>query len=141
MLLDLFSISSLNALETVSFTSLFLDPSFPFISFDGNSPFSLLVALCSASLRFSKSFVIVEDGFEKIAGLGSPKTLLVGLLLLFAGLLPYVLVNGPLFGYLLVFFSMTTEFLLCVLANSIFSIDFFAITESVSIVFFFFIFF
>ena len=47
ILLDLASISSLNALDTVNFNSLFLVSGLPV------SPFNLLVALCSANLRFS----------------------------------------------------------------------------------------
>ena len=47
ILLVLASISSLNALETVNFNSLFLVSGLPV------SPLSLLVALCSANLRFS----------------------------------------------------------------------------------------
>ena len=71
-LLDLVSILSLKALETVSFCSLFFDPIFPFKSFGDNSPLSLLVALCSASLRFSKSLVVVGDvGLKKLVDLGN----------------------------------------------------------------------
>ena len=56
------SISSLNALETVSFNSLFFVPSFKFfLSLFSLSPLSLFVALCSASFLFSKSFVISGD--------------------------------------------------------------------------------
>ena len=50
ILLVLASISSLKALETVSFNSLFLASGFPL---SPASPLSLLVALCSANLRFS----------------------------------------------------------------------------------------
>jgi len=50
MLLDLASISSLKALETVNFDSLSFVAGLPFSPV---SPFSLLVALCSANLRFS----------------------------------------------------------------------------------------
>jgi len=54
-LLSLVSISSLKARETVSFVSLFLKPNFNFLSFSPSSPFNLFLALCSASLRLSKS--------------------------------------------------------------------------------------
>jgi hypothetical protein len=58
-LLSLASISSLNALDTVNFNSLFLVPAFRvLLSLLSFSSFSLLVALCSANLRLSKSFVI-----------------------------------------------------------------------------------
>ena len=61
-LLALASISSLKALETVNFNSLFFVPAFKvFLSLLSFSPLSLLVALCSASLRLSKSFVIGGD--------------------------------------------------------------------------------
>ena len=68
-LLSLASISSLNALETVNFNSLFFVPAFNvFLSFS-LSPLSLLVALCSASFLLSKSLVIggdfgAKDGFN-----------------------------------------------------------------------------
>ena len=52
-LLDFFSISSLKALDKVNFNSLFFDPILPLESFVVLSPLGLLVALCSASLRFS----------------------------------------------------------------------------------------
>ena len=56
-LLSLVSISSLNALETVNFTSLF----FKLLALDflslSSSPLNLFVALCSANLRFSKSLI------------------------------------------------------------------------------------
>ena len=55
-LLSLASISSLNALETVSFNSLLFAPNFCF--FPSLSPFSLFVALCSANFLLSKSLVI-----------------------------------------------------------------------------------
>ena len=57
-LLDRVSISSFKALEIVSFNSLFFDPNFVFESFNDGSPLTLLVALCSASLRFSKLLLI-----------------------------------------------------------------------------------
>ena len=56
-LLSLVSIWSLRARETVSFNSLFFVPDFVFFSLS-LSPFNLLVALCSASFRLSKSLVI-----------------------------------------------------------------------------------
>jgi hypothetical protein len=49
-LLSLASISSLNALETVNFVSLFFVPVFDFLP--SLSPLSLLVALCSAIFFF-----------------------------------------------------------------------------------------
>ena len=65
-LLSLASISSLRALETVNFNSLFFVPDFKvFLSFPSPSPLSLFVALCSASLRLSKSFVIGGDFVAK----------------------------------------------------------------------------
>ena len=57
-LLSLVSISSLKALETVSFNSLFFVPDLLFFSLSV-SAFNLVVALCSASLRLSKSLVDV----------------------------------------------------------------------------------
>ena len=45
--------SSFNALDIVSFNSLFFEPSLFFISFVGASPFRRLVALCSANFLFS----------------------------------------------------------------------------------------
>ena len=48
------SISSLRALDTVNFSSLFFDVDLDFLSLS-SSVFNLFVALCSASLRFSKS--------------------------------------------------------------------------------------
>ena len=53
-LLSLVSISSLNALETVSFNFLCFVLCLFFLSFSV-SPFNFFVALCSASFRFSKS--------------------------------------------------------------------------------------
>ena len=66
-LLSLASISSLKALETVNFNSLFLTPDFIF--FPSFSPLSLLVALCSANFLLSKSFIaegifVPNDGFK-----------------------------------------------------------------------------
>ena len=56
------SISSLNALDTVNFNSLFLVPAFKvFLSLSSLSPLSLLVALCSASFLLSKSFELSGD--------------------------------------------------------------------------------
>ena len=57
----------LDALETVNLVSLFFVPSLSFLL--SPSPLSLLVALCSASFLFSKSFVIggvlvPNDGFK-----------------------------------------------------------------------------
>jgi len=49
-LLALVSISSLKALDTVNFNSLFFVPALPF---SADSLLSHLVALCSANLRFS----------------------------------------------------------------------------------------
>ena len=68
-LLSLASISSLRALETVNFNSLFFVPDFKvFLSLLSLSPLSLLVALCSANFLRSKSLVIggdlgTNDGF------------------------------------------------------------------------------
>jgi len=74
-LLALVSISSLKALDTVNFNSLFFVPIFPFTA---DSFLSLLVALCSASLRLSKLFVIggAED-FEKVLTLGVKEEVLL----------------------------------------------------------------
>ena len=68
-LLSLVSISSLSALETVSFNSLFFGFNLDFLSLFSASPFNLLVALCSANLRLSKSltageFLVVKLGFS-----------------------------------------------------------------------------
>ena len=52
-LLDLNSISSLKALETVSFNSLFLVENLFLLSLSLESPFIFLVALCSASFLLS----------------------------------------------------------------------------------------
>ena len=108
-LLSLASISSLKALETVNFNSLFLVPVFEvFLFFISNSFLSLFVALCSANLRFSKSFVI-NGPFEGKIGL------FVLLLLKFG--LPFDLKPpnlGELLGFLLKnlldLFSIITEF-------------------------------
>ena len=54
---SLISISSLRALDTVSFISLFFVPNFDFLSLFSESAFNLLVALCSANFLFSKSLV------------------------------------------------------------------------------------
>ena len=67
-LLSLASISSLKALETVNFNSLFFTPDFIF--FPSLSPLSLLVALCSANFLLSKSFIaegtfVPNDGFKE----------------------------------------------------------------------------
>ena len=68
-LLSRASISSLKALETVNFNSLLFVPAFKvFLSLFSFPPLSLLVALCSANFRLSKSFVIggdllAKDGF------------------------------------------------------------------------------
>ena len=71
-LLSLASISSLNALETVNFNSLFFVPAFNvFLSFS-LSPLSLLVALCSASFLLSKSLVIGGDFGAKEGFNGAP---------------------------------------------------------------------
>jgi len=62
-LLPFVSISSpLKALEIVNFNSLFFEPSFPLWV---GSPFSLFVALCSASFLFSKSLDL--DGFTNVS--------------------------------------------------------------------------
>ena len=134
-LLDRVSIASLKALETVSFSSLFFGPVFVFRSLDKNSPLTLLVALCSASLRFSKLLVIGAAGLKNPVSLDAVKDFFCGLLLWSVDLLNELLPTN-----LLVFFSITTVFLLWVLANSIFCIDFLAIPESVNFVFLFAIF-
>ena len=108
-LLSLASISSLRALETVSFNSLFLVPDFKvFLSFPSLSPLSLFVALCSASLRLSKSFVIGGDFGTKA------DFILVPLLNEELGfVLPgFGLKDPTLFGNFPVCFSITTAFLL-----------------------------
>ena len=65
-LLSLVSISSLKALDTVSLLSLFLELSFDFLSFSFSSPFSLFLALCSASFRLSKSPIAGVNFVEKL---------------------------------------------------------------------------
>ena len=66
-LLSLASISSLKALETVNFNSLFLFQTFKvFLSLLSLSPLSLFVARCSANFRLSKSFVIGGDLGTKV---------------------------------------------------------------------------
>ena len=60
-LLSLASISSLSALETVNFVSLFFPVNLLF--FPSPSPLSLFVALCSASFLLSKS-LLIEGVFE-----------------------------------------------------------------------------
>ena len=92
-------------------SSLFFDPVFPFESFWATSPLSLLVARCSASLRFSKLLVIGDAGFEKVEDLGVEGSLLLKLGF-FCGLDPVGLLNDPLLENLLVFYSITTVFLL-----------------------------
>ena len=132
-LLVFVSISSLKALEIVSFSSLFFDPIFSFESLEGTSPLILLVALCSASFRFSKSLVIGLICFEKPEDLDPIKDF------------PLCPLDENLFNELLLvnllgFFSITTEFLLWVLANSMFLIDFLATPEIVNFIFLFSIF-
>ena len=65
-LLSRASISSLKALETVNFVSLFLTPVFKvFLSLFPSLPLILFVALCSANFLLSKSLVEVigfDDG-------------------------------------------------------------------------------
>ena len=63
-LLSLASISSLRALDTVNFFSLFFVPNFIF--FPSPSPLSLFVALCSANFLFSKSDEGEGDGLIKL---------------------------------------------------------------------------
>ena len=105
-LLSLASISSLNALDTVSLVSLFFVPSLSFLL--STSPFSLFVALCSASFLFSKSFVVggvlnPNDGFVDAPRLNDVEGF--GLEFLLEGL------NEPPFLTKLFFdFSITTEF-------------------------------
>ena len=106
-LLSLASISSLRALETVNLSSLFFVPAFKvFLSLLSLSPLSLLVALCSASFRLSKSFVATgglgaNDGFT-----GAP---LLNVEVVFGLNVPGLDVP-PLLGKVLDFFSITTEF-------------------------------
>ena len=101
------SISSLSALDTVNFNSLFFVPAFKvFLSLFSLSPLSRLVALCSASFLFSKSFVTegnlgLNDGFS-----GAP-LLKVELVL---GLLVVDLKDPPLLGNFPLCFSITIEF-------------------------------
>ena len=105
-LLSLASISSLKALETVNFVSLFFVPNLFFLL--SLSPLSLFVALCSASFLLSKSFVTggvlpPNDGFK-----GAPRPNDdVGL-----GLVPVPdgLKETPFLTKLLFAFSITTEF-------------------------------
>ena len=104
-LLSLVSISSLKALETVSFFCLLFVPNLDFLS-PSLSPFSFLVALCSASFRLSKSFVATgglgaNDGFN-----GAP---LLNVEVVFGLNVPGL--DVPLLlGKVLDFFSITTEF-------------------------------
>ena len=133
-LLSLASISSLKALDTVNFVSLFFTPDFKvFLSLFWLSPLSLLVALCSASLRLSKSLVIGADLGVKFNFAGAPLLKVDELF----GLTPPGLNYPPRLGNLFVCFSIITEFLLLVLANSIFSIDFLAVPDIVNFVFLF----
>ena len=104
-LLALVSISSLKALDTVNLSSLFFDPVFPFVSFWISSPLSLLVARCSASLRFSKLLVIGKADFEKVEDLGVEGSFLLKLAI-YCGLDPVALLNHPLLENLHVFFSI-----------------------------------
>ena len=132
-LLAFVSILSLKALEIVSFSSLLFDPFFSFESLESASPLILLVALCSASFRFSKSLVIGLICFEKPEGLDPIKGF------------PLCPLDENLFNELLLvnllgFFSIITEFLPWVLANSMFLIDFLAAPEIVNFVFLFSIF-
>ena len=69
-LLSLVSISSLSALETVSFNSLFFVPNLVFFSLLSVSPFNLFVALCSANFLLSKSLA-VDDIFGAKLGFGA----------------------------------------------------------------------
>ena len=91
------------------------------------------MALCSASLRLSKSFVIGGDFGAKVGLIPVP--------LLKEEVdfdLPgFVLKDPPLLGNFPVCFSMTTAFLLWVLAISIFLIDFLAEPDIVNFVFFY----
>ena len=106
-LLALASISSLKALETVNFNSLFFVPAFKvFLSLLSFSPLSLLVALCSASLRLSKSFVIGGDLDGNDGLIGAP-LLNVEVVL---GLKPPGLTDPPRLRNLFDCFSITTEF-------------------------------
>ena len=73
--------SSLSALDTVNFNSLLFEAPFPaFESLLGVvSPFNLLVALCSASFRLSKSELGEVVGLEKVLFLGTKGALPLGL--------------------------------------------------------------
>ena len=107
-LLSLASISSLRALETVNFNSLFFVPDFKvFLSLLSLSPLSLFVARCSANFRLSKSFVIGGDLGTKV-GFSDAPLLYVDPVL---GLKPLDLDEPPLVGNLLDCLSITTEFL------------------------------
>ena len=127
------SISSLSALDTVNFNSLFFVPAFKvFLSLFSLSPLSRLVALCSASFLFSKSFVIGGDlGLNE--GFNGVPLLKVEVVL---GLFVVDLNDPPLLENFPVCFSITTEFFPWDLAISIFLIDFLAEPEIVNFVFF-----
>ena len=77
-----------------------------FLSLLSFSPLSLLVALCSASLRLSKSFVIGGDLDGNDGLIGAP-LLNVEVVL---GLKPAGLTDPPRLGNLFNCFSITTEF-------------------------------
>ena len=103
-LLSLVSISSLRALDTVSLSSLFFVPNFVFLSLLSISPFNLFVALCSASLRLSKSLVVDGIFDEKLDFKG------VFLLKFNDGFDPNGLLKFPLLEGLLFLLSITTVF-------------------------------
>ena len=103
-LLSLASISSLNALETVNFSSLLFAPNFCF--FPSLSPLSLFVALCSANFLLSKSLLIGGVFVAKGAFKGAP---LLNDDVGFALAPALVDLNGPPFFTKLLFdFSITT---------------------------------
>ena len=131
-LLSLASISSLKALETVNFNSLFFGPDFSVFLSLLSSPLSLFVALCSANFLRSKSFVIAGDLGVNADFTGAP-LLNVEVVFVLKELGPD---DPPLLWKLFVFFSITTEFFPWVLAISIFWIVFLAMPDIVSFVFF-----
>ena len=123
--------SSLKALEIVNFNSLLLLAILlDLLSFCGASPFSLLVALCSANFLFSKSDEGCVDGREKLFGLEE-------MLLFDLKLLLLCLENWGFLANFEFFFSITTVFLDFDLASSILLKVFFELPDIDNFNFFF----
>ena len=116
-LLSLASISSLRALDTVSLNSLLFVPDFKFfLSLISLSPFSLLVALCSANFLRSKLFVVRGDLGANDVFTEAP---LLNVVLIF-GLNPPALEYPPLLEICLAVFQLLQSFFPRVFASSIF---------------------